>query len=350
MSSSVAHGVDDRYARGAPGMIFPFAASGWKRALAPRRCGNRPRARRQSPRTARLLLAASAFSALSAVHAQTMEPLSYTNAPIGLNFAIAAYSRQQGSVLLDPTLPIKDLKATVETATVAYSRIIDFWGQSGSLALAVPCAWLTASGVVYGDAEDVRRTGMGDLTARLSINLVGAPALTLPEYAKWHQDLIIGVSILMTAPTGQYYPEKLINIGTNRWSFKPEVGISKALGPWTLEGAVGVTFFAPNDQFAGTSVRQQDPLLSLQGHAIYNFSPRLWAALDGTYYTGGRTTLNGNADNDIQSNSRYGGTVAYTVDRHNSLKLYFSSGLSARTGTNFKIAGIGWQYRWGGGL
>ncbi len=279
-----------------------------------------------------------------------MEPLSYSNAPIGLNFLIAGATHQWGSVLVDPTLPVKDVKASVDTATLAYMRVVDFWGQSGSLAMVVPNAWLSASGEVFDQARSITRTGLADLTMRLSVNLLGAPALSLPEFASYQQDTIVGVTLLVTAPSGQYDPSKLVNIGTNRWSFKPELGVSKALGPWTLEGAAGVTFFSDNEQFFGNGVRQQDPLYSIQGHAIYNFNPRLWAALDGTYYTGGRTTLNGNVDNDLQNNSRWGATLAYSIDRMNSIKGYFSSGVSARTGTDFKIIGLAWQVRWGAGL
>ncbi len=279
-----------------------------------------------------------------------MEPLSYSNAPIGLNFLIAGYTHQWGSVLTDPTLPVQNVRATVDTASLAYSRVIDFWGQSGSLAVVMPYAWLSASGEVFDQARSVSRTGFADLALRLSINLYGAPALSLKDFSEYHQDTIVGVTLLVIAPSGQYDATKLVNIGTHRWSFKPEVGISKALGSWTLEAAAGVTFFTDNDEFFGTGVRQQDPLLSLQGHAIYNFNPRLWMALDGTYYTGGRTTLNGNLDNDLVRNSRWGGTLAYSLDRQNSIKAYVSSGVAARTGTDFKIVGVGWQYRWGAGL
>jgi hypothetical protein len=286
----------------------------------------------------------------SGAGAQSMEPLSYTNAPIGLNFMIVGGTHQWGSVLVDPTLPVKDVEASVDTATLAYMRVFDFWGQSGSLAMVVPNAWLSASGEVFDQARSISRTGLADITMRLSVNLLGAPALSLPEFAKFQQDTIVGVTLLVTAPSGQYDPSKLVNIGTNRWSFKPELGISQAVGPWTLEAAAGVTLFTENDQFFGSGVRQQDPLYSVQGHAIYNVNPRLWAALDATYYTGGATTLNGIAGNDLQNNTRWGATVAYSVDRQNSIKGYYSSGVSARTGTNFQIVGLAWQYRWGAGL
>jgi hypothetical protein len=295
--------------------------------------------------------AAAAMGAFALVHAQTMEPLSYTNSPIGLNFVIAGYSYQSGSVLADPSLPINNVKATVDSATLAYSHIVDCWGQSGSVALVVPYVWLSASGDVLEQQRSVDRTGLSDVALRLSINLYGAPALSLKEFSQYHQDIIVGASLLVTAPSGEYIASKLVNIGTNRWSFMPSLGISKALKQWTFEGAVGVTFFTDNDEFLGNNTRQQDPLFSVQGHVIYNFNRKLWAALDGTYYTGGRTSLNGGALNDdLQRNSRWGATLAYSLTRRNSIKLYFSAGLTERSGTDFRIAGIAWQYRYGAGL
>ena len=291
-----------------------------------------------------------ALAASSIAHGQTMEPLSYTNSPIGLNFLIAGYTYQTGSVLVDPSLPVQNVKATVDSEFLAYSRIIDCWGQSGSLALVAPYARVSASGDVLEQRRTVERSGVGDLTLRLSVNLRGAPALSLREFAGYHQDLIIGVSLVVTAPSGQYYASKFVNIGTDRWSFAPALGFSKALGRWTLEGAPSVTFFTDNEEWLGTKSRHQDPLFSVQGHLIYNFNRKLWAALDSTYYTGGRTSVNGSLDNDLQRNSRWGGTLAASVTRQNSLKLYFSSGITDRTGTNFRIYGIAWQYRWGAGL
>ena len=295
-------------------------------------------------------LAALTLGGVPSAAAQTMEPMSYSNAPIGLNFLIAGYSHQWGNVLADPSLPVRDVEASVDAGNLAYSRIIDVWGQSGSLAMVVPYAWLSASGEVFEQARSTSRTGLADTSMRLSVNLYGAPALSLQEFAKYQQDTIVGVSLFVTAPTGQYDPNRLINIGTNRWSLKPELGVSKALGAWTLEAAAGVTFYTDNDAFAGNGVRRQDPLYSVQAHAIYNLNPTLWAALDGTYYTGGRTTVNGVIGDDLQRNSRWGGTLAYSIDRLNSLKLYYSSGLAARTGTDFQIVGLAWQHRWGLGL
>ena len=223
-----------------------------------------------------LTIAALGFGSLPQALAQSMEPLSYSNAPIGLNFLIVGRHPPNGQRAGRPDLAGQGCRRPRSIPPRSPTcHVFDFWGQSGSLAFVVPNAWLTASGEVFDQARSISRNGLADITLRLSVNLLGAPALTLQEFASYQQDTIVGVTLLVTAPTGQYDPSKLVNIGTNRWSFKPEVGVSKALGPWTLEAAAGVTFFTDNDQFFGNGVRQQDPLYSVQGHAIYNFNPRL---------------------------------------------------------------------------
>jgi hypothetical protein len=254
-------------------------------------------------------------------------------------------------VTLDPSLPIEDVNAGVYLGLIGYARTLSLWGQSGQIGLLVPYAHVDASGLVEGQARSASRTGFGDPGFRLTANLYGAPALSPEEFAAYRQDTIIGVSLVVTAPWGQYYPDKLINLGTNRWSFKTEVGISKALGDWIVEGAAAATFFTTNDEFyPGTSTREQDPLYSLQGHVVYNFRPGMWAALDTTYYKGGRTTVNGVINNDLQENWRWGGTLALPVDRRNSVKVFFASGVFTRTGTDFTTVGATLQYRWGAGM
>ena len=296
------------------------------------------------------LLAVTLSLAAPGACAQQLEPRSYSNSPIGLNFLIAAYQYQWGDVLIDPSLPIKNADAKTNTVLLGYSRVLDFWGKSGTLAVVLPYAWLSASGQVEGQAKSVDRSGAGDLGLRLSVNLFGAPALSLKEFRDYRQDTIAGVSLVVTAPTGEYDHTKLINIGTNRWSFKPEVGVSKALGQWILEGVVSVTFFTDNDEFAGNNVRQQDPLYALQAHLIYTFNPKLWGGLGATYYEGGRTTVDGTLNQDLQQNWRLGAVLGRSLDVHNSIKLAMTTGVSTRTGTNFTSATIVWQYLWGAGL
>jgi hypothetical protein len=151
-------------------------------------------------------------------------------------------------------------------------------------------------------------------------------------------------------PTGQYDPEKLVNIGTHRFAFKPELGISKTFGHLMLELTGGAAFYTTNHDFYGGKTRSQAPIGSVQGHINYNFAHGIWAAADGTYYWGGHTTLDGVEGNDLQKNSRLGLTFALPINIRHSLKFTFSTGVSTRTGTDFTVVGVFWQYRWGGGL
>ena len=282
--------------------------------------------------------------------AQQLEPRAYSNLPVGLNFLLGGYAHSRGDVLLDPTIPVTNVSANVDTLVLGYVRSLDLWGKSGSVGLVLPYARISAQGDVGGQESSATRSGTADPVSRLAINLLGAPALSPEKFREYRQDTIVGASLVVSAPWGQYDGTKLVNIGTNRWSYKPEIGVSQALGAWILEGAFGVTFFSDNDDFFGGQTRKQDPLYAAQAHVIYAFNPGLWAALNTTYYAGGRTAVNGVLNNDLQQNSRWGATLSKSVDRRNSFKLYFSSGASARTGTNFTTLGFAWQHAWGAGL
>jgi hypothetical protein len=297
------------------------------------------------------VLGALALAAVSGVaRAQDIEPRAYSNAPVGVNFLIAGYAYTRGGLSFDPAVPVTDARLHTSNAVVAYARVLDLWGKSGKFDVIAPYTWLSGSALYRGDPVQRVVSGFADPAFRLSINLYGAPALDLKEFASYRQDLIVGASLRVSAPVGQYDDTRVVNVGLHRWSFKPEIGLSKAIGPWTLEATLAATFFTDNTDFYDGGTRSQDPLYSIQGHAIYAFRSGIWASFDTTYFAGGRTTLNGVLSDDLQRNWRLGGTLAYPVDRNNSVKLYASSGVSARTGNDFDLVGIAWQYRWGGGL
>jgi len=296
------------------------------------------------------VLAACGLGGVAVAHAQDIEPRAYSNAPVGVNFVVAGYAYSHGGLSLDPSLPVTDARLESSAAVLAYARVLDLWGVSGKFDASVPYASLSGTAVYAGQPVERSIHGAANPLLRISANLVGAPALTLQEFAAYRQDLIVGVSLQVGVPLSQYDPTRLLNIGTNRWSAKPEVGVSKAIGSWTIEGQAAVTFYGDNTDFFGGSTRTQDPLYALQGHAIHSFRSGIWASLDLTYFAGGRSTIDGVAKNDLQQNWRVGATLAIPVDRRNSIKLAASSGVSARTGNNFDLLAVAWQYRWGAGL
>jgi len=292
---------------------------------------------------------AAALPTLSA-HAQRIEPRSYANAPIGVNFLTVGYGYSSGNVLVDPSIPVEDATARIQTIVVGYGRSISMFGQSGVIGLVVPWATVDAQGRLEGSTREAHRVGFGDPVFRLAVNLYGAPAMDLEEFQGWRQDTIVGVSLTAGAPWGHYDPQRLVNVGTNRWFVTPEVGASKAFGRLTLEGALGVTVFGDNDQYLGRSRKEQEPVVSVQLHGIFDVRPGIWLSLGGTHYIGGRTTINGVEHNDLQQNWRWGATLSLAVNRRNALKLYGSTGVQTRTGAAFDTVGVAWQYRFGGGL
>jgi len=305
---------------------------------------------RKAHRVLGVLAACALLTGVTAARAQDIEPRAYSNAPVGVNFLITGYVFTRGGLSFDTAVPVTNAKLRTSSAFLAYARVLDLWGKSGKFDVAVPYTWLSGTAEHAGQPTQRVVSGGGDAIFRWSVNLYGAPAKTLKDFADYRQDLIVGTSIQVSVPSGQYDPSRIINLGTHRWSFKPEVGVSKAIGPWTLEITTAATFYTDNDDFFGGTTRSQDTLYSTQAHVIYGFRSGVWASLDATYFAGGRTTIGGTRNNDLQQNWRMGATVAFPVDAHNSIKLYASSGTSARTGNNFDLVGVAWQTRWGGGL
>jgi hypothetical protein len=281
--------------------------------------------------------------------AQELEPRSYVNTPVGLNFLIAGYGYTKGSVVFNPTTKLTDAEIETHAAILGYARALDLWGLSGKFAMIVPFADASGSALQAGELRERDVSGLADPRFRLSVNFYGAPALRLEEFRSYEQDLIIGATLEVAVPLGQYDADKLVNIGANRWSVKPEIGISKAVGRFNLELAAAVTFFTANGDFLGGKTLEQDPIYSVQGHVVHEFFPGLWAALDATYYAGGRTKVDGKGEDGIE-HVRLGLTISIPINRYNSMKVYGSKGVYSRSGANFDGLGIAWQLRWGGGL
>ena len=288
--------------------------------------------------------------AVSGANAQTLEPRFYSNAPIGLNFVLAGYGLSTGGLSLDPTLNVDNADLTVHTSVLAYARSFGLFGKSAKFDLVLPYAWLEGDAVLDGTPITRKSDGLADPTVRFSYNFYGAPALPMEQFkTEYSQNVVCGASMKITAPLGQYEKDKAVNIGQNRWAFSPEIGASKRIGRMLLEAAATATVYTDNDEFQGAT-KEQDPLYSLQAHMVYLFRNQWWIALGATRYVGGRTTVGGIQNDDLIQSSRFGGTLAVPITKRHSLKLYGSTGVELRTGSDFDTFGVAWQYRWGGGL
>ena len=172
--------------------------------------------------------------------------------------------------------------------------------------------------------------------------------MTAEEFVKYGQKRNLGVSLAVSAPTGQYDSTRIINFGANRWGFKPEIGYSSVRGKWIFDAAAGVWFFTANNDFFGGSRREQDPIGSFQGHVSYNFKPLLWVAFDANFFTGGENKIDGEKNGELQRSSRVGVTLSLRLRPRHSLKLAAHTGAYTRVGADFDIFTAAYLYQWGG--
>ncbi len=279
--------------------------------------------------------------------AQELEPRAYNNLPVGTNFLVSGYVFSEGAVATDPALPFEDARLEVHSAVLGYVRSFGLLDRSAKIDVVLPYSWLSGSAIVSSEPRERQVSGLNDARLRLTWNPFGAPALTKEEFAHFEQDMVIGASVQITAPIGQYDATRLVNLGTNRWSVKTEIGISKVAGAFTLELAPSVVVYGQNDDFMDSLDREQEPLYAAQGHVIYHLPARWWVALGATYYTGGRTRVNGVENDDRLSTWRLGATLSIPLSRQHSIKLYGSTATDTRIGDEFDSLGIAWQYRWG---
>jgi hypothetical protein len=296
------------------------------------------------PSLASVLLVVAIYSISAA--AQEMEPRAYSPAPVGTQFVLIAYGHHSGDVLLDSTLPLRDVSARFNTGTFGYGRTFNLAGRQANVAFLYNYVWGTAKGTVFEDQLAVRRSGGGDLRLRFSTLLKGVRALSPKEFAARKPQTIVGASVSIVIPSGQYDPHRLVNPGSNRWAFKPEVGISKPAGRWTFEVTGGVWLFAANPNFFGGSRREQRAMPSVQGSIIYTLRRRMWVSGNATFYAGGNTIVDGRANDDRQQNSRVGSTFSLPLTQKQSLKVAWSKGVTTRIGGSLNTVVFGWQYSW----
>jgi hypothetical protein len=295
------------------------------------------------------------FVALPALcTAQDLTPRAYIPLPVSSNAVIVTYSFSDGEMVFDPALPIEDAVGTIHLPVVTYYHAFNFFGRSANATGTFPFAIGEMRGRVAEQDRAIHRAGPADSVFRLAVNLWGAPARTAAELAKTGVSRrLLGASVRVAAPTGEYVNTQLINIGTNRWSIKPEIGYMQRVGPVIVDACAGVWLFTSNGDYFATdpaapaNVRTQDPISSFEFHVSYDVKLRLWISADFNYWRGGRTSVNDvTAQGSLQANSRVGVTGSMPLTRRQTLKVSYSDGLVVSVGGKFKTVSVGWQYGW----
>lgn len=282
-----------------------------------------------------------------AAHAQDLTPRAYLITPVGSHAIIMSSSFSKGDVLIDPTLPVEDARGAFQVFALGYYQSFNLLGRSSNLTLVVPYALGEFDATLNGSAAHLYRSGLGDARVRFSVNLNGGPAMNVRDYVKWKEKRLIGASLTLALPNGQYDSGRAVNIGSNRWGLKPEIGFTRRWGHWVLDAYGGAWFFTENGRYyPGQSSRIQKPVGAIEGHLCYYLKPRLWMSLDVNFWTGGRSSVNGTEKRDEQRDSRAGGTMAIPINRNHSVKFSYSQGAYVTVGGAYRTVSAGWQYSW----
>jgi Putative MetA-pathway of phenol degradation len=286
--------------------------------------------------------------------AQSLSPRAYVIAPVHSNAVTLSYSLSAGNVVFNDTLPVTDSSGRIGAEIASYFHTFDCFGRSANVTVLLPYVVGHFKGDVNGEYEELYRSGLDAAAARVSVNLIGAHAMDPQEFSRWRQKTVLGASLLVQTPTGQYDGRRLINTGQHRWAFKPEIGFSQRRGQWLLDAYGAVWFFTPNDDFFssapgsnGPNRQTQEPMGAVEAHLSYDIKPRMWVSIDSNYWYGGKTSLNGvQSPTTLQQNSRLGATAAIPITRHQSLKFSYSGGTYVQFGGNFQNVSAAWQYSW----
>jgi hypothetical protein len=294
------------------------------------------------------LSAALLLASVGVVSAQELTPRAYWPAPEGTNIAVLAYQRNTGDIVIDPSLPITGVESKIDYLQVGYQRFFSLFGRTATAQFNLPYADGFTEGFVENEFRQRTTTGLTDARLRLTINLRGAPAMDMAGFQALRNDprTIIGASVIVQAPTGDYDDNRLINLGTNRWAIKPALGMIVPLHPtWLFEVELGVWLFGDNDDFLGVT-REQEPIVSTEIHLIKRIRPGLWASLDANYYAGGKTRIGPEFSDDLQRNSRAGFTLVFPVQGRHAVRAGYSTGISTRSGGDFEMFSLTWAYAW----
>jgi len=280
------------------------------------------------------------------IFAQELEPRALSNLPVGMNATVIGYGFASGNILFDPGLPLEDAMANFHSIVGVYVRAINFFGLSGKVDVIVPYGIGTWSGVFTGVDTATSRSGFGDIRFRISFNFLGAPALKAKDFAEYRPDKISGFSLQIIAPTGQYFPDRLINLGSNRWVIKPQWGFAKHYEKWIWETYLRVWIFSNNNDFWGGNEIKQKPLYAIKFHSIRKFKNKSWLGLDLGYGNGARSIINDELKDNRTSTLRFGVSYAIPLGPQHNIKLTWVSDITLEKGADFDALGISYQYGW----
>ncbi len=290
------------------------------------------------------------FSLSNSLSAQELEPRRWAHVPIDTNFIAAAYARTDGDIFLDPVLRIEEGTVEADSVIISYLRSFAWMGKTARFDVRMPYQNVTWRGKLDGEVASVRREGLADPRFRLSVNFFGAPALKGEEFKAYRTshttNTVAGAALSVTVPIGEYYEDKLLNLGKNRFALRSQLGAVHSRGPWSFELTGSVSFYTANIDYWNGNKLEQDPLFILQSHIVRTFSRGIWASVSGGYGWGGQSTVNGTEKNDQKEDLLYALSVGMPVSRKSSIKVIYANGRTREdVGSDTDNIAVAYLYR-----
>jgi hypothetical protein len=259
--------------------------------------------------------------------AEELEPRRWAHLPIDKKFTGMGYSYTKADISLDPVLKIEEGQVDLHTWVAKYIRTFSIFDKTARIDFLQGYQEGRWKGLLDGVPTTVRRSGWTDTLVRFAINLYGAPPLQGQEYAKHRAttevETIVGAGLSVQLPTGDYMDDKLINLGTNRFTLRPQIGAVHTRGKWSLEATAIVALFTDNNEFFNGRKLEQDPLYAMNGHLIYTFRPGVWASASAGYDYGGRSTVDGTKKDDRKQDLGWALSCGMPFSRHFGAKIAY---------------------------
>jgi len=295
-----------------------------------------------------------AWFALAILHgpdparAQFTDAHSYDNTPAGTNQLEVSYAYVRANASIDTSLVITGAELNLNQGAINYTRYFGLFHRLAWVEAGLPVAGL--SGSITGTSIHGSTTGTGDSSYAAAVLLKGGPALSVAQFEDYKPITNLGVSLSITAPTGSYHPDRVLNLGSDRWSFKPEIGLSHPFGPeqkWQVDAYANAYLYTDNTTFHGREVLRQQPLPGFEGHVSYSFRDNLWVSLDTRYSFRGTTFVDGVNQNNAQQNVILGSEMNVSMNSSSSLLFEFAKTLVHENGPAFTGFAVKYDYTWG---
>jgi len=283
--------------------------------------------------------------------AQELEPRRWSHLPTGKNFIGGGYAYTEADIFLDPVLRIEDGEMEMHTWALKYIRTFELLQKSARIDFTQAYQDGRYTGLLNGVPTSIKRSGLADSVLRFAINLYGAPPLEGKKFAayraKANVETVFGTALVVQLPTGDYMDDKLINLGTNRFTFRPQLGVVHNRGKWSMELTGAVWLYTDNDDFFNGNKLEQDPYYTIQTHLVYTFFPGLWTAAGAGYGYGGKSTISGEKKNDRRENLAWALSFGFPITRQLGVKvIYLATRSQESIGQDTDSIGVGFSIFW----